>query len=309
MHRRDTLTPRRTAVGILAGSLLLLAFAGSALAQALDTPTLKVNRAGFFRIDMDVQAGTTGAPNGFVIQWMKKGDYQLSGWPADPSSGTSDVCDFTGTPTLNPDVRSATFQLGPDGVIQVQMGDLADESGVSSPDYLTALTSGDYVFRVWANGDGTPGSASTASEPIFASTTNPECTQGFWKNHPDNWPVGCLPMTLGTVAYTKQQLLDIFNEQPNGNGLVSLAHQLITTKLNICNGSNPTNIAATVAAADALIGGLVVPPVGAGFLAPGTTSGLTNTLDDYNNGLIPGVINCATKTTSSTWGKVKSLYR
>ena len=51
MNRFDTRTPRRTAVGILAGSLLLLAFAGSAFAQALDTPTLRVNRAGFFRID------------------------------------------------------------------------------------------------------------------------------------------------------------------------------------------------------------------------------------------------------------------
>jgi len=58
-----------------------------------------------------------------------------------------------------------------------------------------------------------------------------------------------------------------------------------------------------------LIGGLVVPPVGGGFLAPGSTSALTNTLDDYNNGIIPGVLNCATKTSQSTWGKVKSLYR
>ena len=309
MNRFDTRTPRRTAVGILAGSLLLLAFAGSAFAQALDTPTLRVNRAGFFRIDMDVQAGTTGAPNGFVIQWMKKADFEAYGWPANEYDPNAAVCDFTGTPTLNPDVRSATFKLGSDGVIQIQMGDLADESGVYSPDYLQALTPGDYVFRVWAEDAGTPGSGSSPSLEVFASTTNPECTQGFWQNHPDNWPVGCLPMTLGTVAYTKAELLAIYFEPVAGNGLISLAHQLITTKLNICNGSNPTNIAATVAAADALIGGLVVPPSGGGFLAPATTSGLTNTLDDYNNGIIPGVINCATKTTSSTWGKVKSLYR
>ena len=36
--------------------------------------------------------------------------------------------------------------------------------------------------------------------------------------------------------------------------------------------------------ADALIGGLVVPPVGAGSLANATTSALTNTLSDYNEG-------------------------
>ena len=116
-------------------------------------------------------------------------------------------------------------------------------------------------------------------------------------------------MLLGTVAYTQAQLLSIYNQPASGNGLISLAHQLITTKLNLCNGSSPTNIAATVAASDALIGGLVIPPVGGGFLAPGSTSGNTNTLDDYNNGIIPGVVSCATKTTQSTWGKVKSLYR
>ena len=308
MLRRDSLTPRRIAAGIVA--LMLLTFAGSAFAQALDTPTLTLDRAGFFRIDFDVKAGASGAPNGFAIQWMQRGAYMsIGGFPNTLQDPAASSCDFTGIPTLNPDARSGTFELGPDGVIQIQMGDLADESGITSPDVLTQLTPGDYVFRAWALGNGTPGSGSALSEPVFASTTNPECTQGFWQNHPDNWPAGCLPMTIGTVSYTKAQLLSIYLAPVMGNGLISLAHQLITTKLNICNGSNPTNIAATVAAADAMIGGLVIPPVGGGFLAPGTTSGLTNTLDDYNNGIIPGVINCATQTTTSTWGKVKSMYR
>jgi len=104
-------------------------------------------------------------------------------------------------------------------------------------------------------------------------------------------------------------MLSIYNTPAGGNGLISLAHQLITVKLNLCNGSSPTNIAATVAAADALIGGLVIPPVGGGFLAPGSTSGLTNTMDDWNNGIIPGVVGCVTRTSQSTWGKVKSMYR
>ena len=310
MLRRDTLAPLRTALGLVSASLLLVAFAGSAYAQALDTPTLTLDRVGFFRIDFDVKAGASGAPNGFAIQWMQKGTHlSIGGFPSSLNDPAAASCDFTGAPTLNLDARSGTFQLGPDGVIQVQMGDLFDESGITSPDYLSQLPSGDYVFRAWALGNGTPGSGSDLSEPVFASTANPECTQGFWKNHPDTWPAGCLPMTLGTVSYTKQQLLDIYNQPANGNGLISLAHQLITAKLNLCNGSNPANIAATIAAADAAIGGLVVPPVGGGFLAPGSTDGFTNTLDDWNNGIIPGVVSCATKTTTSTWGKVKSMYK
>ena len=63
-------------------------------------------------------------------------------------------------------------------------------------------------------------------------------------------------MLLGTVAYTKPQLLSIFNQPAVGNGLISMAHQLITTRLNICNGSNPTNVLAALTTADALIGRL-----------------------------------------------------
>jgi len=106
-------------------------------------------------------------------------------------------------------------------------------------------------------------------------------TQGFWKNHPDAWPVSSL--TLGSVTYTQAQLLAILTQPVKGNGLVSLAHQLIAAKLNIANGADPTGIAATIAAADAMIGGLYVPPVGTGYLAPGTTSALNDALDVFNN--------------------------
>jgi hypothetical protein len=112
-------------------------------------------------------------------------------------------------------------------------------------------------------------------------------TQGYWKNHPEAWPVANL--TLGSVTYTKAQLLSIFSQPVKGNGLVSLAHQLIAAKLNIANGADPSAVAATIAAADALIGSRVVPPVGSGSLAPSAASGLTYVLDQYNNGIIgPG---------------------
>ena len=114
-------------------------------------------------------------------------------------------------------------------------------------------------------------------------------TQGFWKNHEDDWPVNSL--ILGTVNYTKAELLSILGQPVVGNGLISLAHQLIATKLNIANGADDSSIAATVVAADALIGALVVPPIGGGFLNPGSTSGLITLLDSYNNGLL-GVPHC-----------------
>jgi len=75
-------------------------------------------------------------------------------------------------------------------------------------------------------------------------------------------------LQLGNVAYNQQQLQSILRQPVRGNGLVSLAHQLIAAKLNIATGTDASCIAAIIAAADALIGDLVVPPVGTGHLAP-----------------------------------------
>jgi hypothetical protein len=107
-------------------------------------------------------------------------------------------------------------------------------------------------------------------------------TQGYWKNHEEAWPVTSL--TLGTVTYTQSQLLSILNQPVKGNGLVSLAHQLIAVKLNVASGASSSAISSAISAADALIGGLVVPPVGGGSLAPGSVSSLVSQLDAFNNG-------------------------
>jgi hypothetical protein len=59
---------------------------------------------------------------------------------------------------------------------------------------------------------------------------------------------------------------------------------LIAAKLNIANGSDGTTIASSIAAADALIGGLTIPPVGSGSLASSSTSSLIAALTSYNEG-------------------------
>jgi hypothetical protein len=122
---------------------------------------------------------------------------------------------------------------------------------------------------------------SISENPI---TAGEDCTltQGYWKNHPNAWPVSSLE--LGNVTYTKQQALDILATSVNGNGLVALAHQLIATKLNLASGSTSTVVTQAVADADALIGVLVVPPVGTGSLTTTQASALTHSLDDFNKG-------------------------
>jgi hypothetical protein len=106
--------------------------------------------------------------------------------------------------------------------------------------------------------------------------------QGFWKNQPEAWPV--TELQLGNVTYNQQELLSILGQPVGGNGLVLLAHQLIAAKLNIANGTDGSCIHQTLADADSLIGDLVVPPVGNGYLKPRDAAGIAGVLGSYNEG-------------------------
>ena len=114
-------------------------------------------------------------------------------------------------------------------------------------------------------------------------------TQGGYTNH-FNSKVLNLPapnIQLGNRSYTNSEINDILqNTAVKGNGLISLANQLITAKLNIRYGASaPAEVLAAIVAADALIANLVVPPVGSGYLSPSITSNLTTILDNFNNGV------------------------
>jgi hypothetical protein len=120
--------------------------------------------------------------------------------------------------------------------------------------------------------------------PQPCGVTGCTLTQGFWKNHAEDWAVSSL--TLGTVTYTQAQLLAILNQPVKGNGLVSLAHQLIAAKLNGANGATCKTVAKLIKDADAAIGALVVPTVGSGSLSTSSVGKLVSGLDDFNNGLL-----------------------
>jgi len=150
----------------------------------------------------------------------------------------------------------------------------------------TPTVSGTFSYTVTvkdaAGNIGTSNCSVTVTAPITGCTY----TLGYWKTH-CNWPVTSL--TLGQKSYNQADLTTILKSSVSGNGLISLAHQLIAAKLNIANGASTTpEVASNLAAADALIGSLVVPPIGSGYLAPGLTSSFESVLDTYNNGLASG---------------------
>jgi cysteine-rich repeat protein len=126
------------------------------------------------------------------------------------------------------------------------------------------------------------GGTSQSKHAVLYGSENCTLTQGYWRNHATAWPV--LELSLGGTLYNQDQLLSILGMPVKGNGLVSLAHQLIATKLNLASGADPAGIATDVASADALIGALVVPPVGTGALSTSAATALVDALNAYNTG-------------------------
>ncbi len=116
-------------------------------------------------------------------------------------------------------------------------------------------------------------------------------TQGFWKNHGNDWPAAVLNsgLALGNVNYSYLELMAIFHQSVGGNGLISMGHQLIAAKLNVLNGAPaPSAVQAAIASADALLGDQVIPPVGSDYERPSVTSSLVGSLTQFNEGVFPG---------------------
>ncbi|WP_242923419.1 hypothetical protein [Pontibacter liquoris] len=266
-------------------------------AAKLDAPTLSCVSATGASITLNVTAGATGAPAGFSIQWMLKSEYEANGgWPSSSDVvESSSFCkaSFSGVP------GASYYNLKAGKSVEVTIGDVIyDQVGASSPCESIPLVCGqEYVFRAFAHNDPkgiakSDFSVDQTCATLPCSTGEEGCTytQGYWKTHGPTptgnnlnvWNVTSL--TVGAVTYTDLELQAIFNTPAQGNGLVSLAHQLIAAKLNVVNGANDSAIAATIAQADALIGSLKIPPVGSGYLAPAVTSSLNELLADYNEG-------------------------
>lgn len=177
---------------------------------------------------------------------------------ATPSATATATASATGTPTVSPS-PTVTPSTTPSPTLTPTPS--ATASPTSTP-------------------SSTPSTTPTASPTATATPTPAGCVlgQGYWKNH-EQWPVNQLQ--LGNRTYNRQELQAILRQPPRGNSLNQLAHQEIAAKLNIATGADGSCVTQVLAAADAMIGNLVIPPVGNGHLR---ANPYVRTLASYNNG-------------------------
>jgi hypothetical protein len=106
-------------------------------------------------------------------------------------------------------------------------------------------------------------------------------TQGYWKNHSNEWPVSSL--VLGGKTYSKAELLTLFATPVKGDNSISLAHQLIAAKLNAANGAPvPPVVSALIVTADAALS--LFPGKLPYDIKSAVLEWAASNLDEYNNG-------------------------
>jgi len=135
----------------------------------------------------------------------------------------------------------------------------------------------------------TPTAAPTATgTPTSTPTTTPtplsdSCTLtlGYWKTHPDAWPVDQL--TIGGVTYSQTSAIQILKVSSTGDATYILARQLIAAKLNILHGADGSAVTKTISDADAW---LALEGLGSNPPHPDRDPAISmaSTLDQFNNG-------------------------
>jgi len=111
-------------------------------------------------------------------------------------------------------------------------------------------------------------------------------TPGYWKNHPDAWPVEEITIG-GETSYTRDEAIDLMQRPVKGDKTYTMFKALVAAKLNVLIGNESGCVDSVISDADAW---MAENPVGSGVKAGGKKSPwrvgepLYETLDAYNNG-------------------------
>jgi hypothetical protein len=113
-------------------------------------------------------------------------------------------------------------------------------------------------------------------------------TPGYWKNHPDAWPVD--EILAGCMVYTKAEAIELLDQPEKGDKTFSMFRALVAAKLNVLNGSESSCIVDYIDMADVWLAtyGSLCGNDKVKAKSPAWEMGepIAWMLDDYNNGLL-----------------------
>jgi hypothetical protein len=116
--------------------------------------------------------------------------------------------------------------------------------------------------------------------------TNPGTgTPGYWKNHPDAWPVQSI--TVGGVTYSKSTAIALLGKVGKDKS-ITMFSSLVPAMLNVMIGNDSSCVATTIAAANDWMA--TYGPAGSNVKASSAAwaqgEPLHQQMDAYNNGLL-----------------------
>ena len=111
-------------------------------------------------------------------------------------------------------------------------------------------------------------------------------TPGYWKNHPEAWPVE--EIEIGGVIYSKADAIEAMDQPIKKDKTYTFFKAVVAYKLNILNGSDPSCIGGWITSADIWF---MDHPLGSDVRAnyqkwTGYGEFMYLMFDDYNNGLL-----------------------
>ena len=179
---------------------------------------------------------------------------------------------------------TGTFQVKvmvPPGM-SIAPADVGDDDTIDS-DGVTD-TVGNSVATITLT-DETPFSAATDFGFAVSAVANPGTgTPGYWMNHPEAWPA---TVTVGGVTYTRDQAI-AWIERSGKDRTTTMFASLVSAKLNVLGGNDPSCVQSTIDEADAWM--VAVGGVGSGVpaasLAWKVGEPLHRLMDNYNNGML-----------------------
>lgn len=215
-------------------------------------------------------------------------DDEVAAWPGIQVSFQAQIHNLTSAPLT---LISFTDDLHPASVADCTSTQIpADGSVVCN--YLGTITSAFdsiEIDTVTALAEDSLGFQSEASDSSTVRTPSPPPppgvgTQGFWKNHPEAWPVD--EIAVGGISYSREQAIQIMSTPEKGDKTYSMFRQLVAAMLNVMAGNDPSCITETIDAANQWLE--TYGPPGSRLKAKTAAwkqgEPLKDRLDAYNNG-------------------------